>query len=163
MIFMNKLGMSILITGLILLSYGIKERDHVKTEDIASYICLSCLGLAPESANEIESLEILENDLKILNSELERTNHKVEIIVFSQKNCKPCPKAIATAKEIAESSEFISWSVVELEKDPEMFEKYRIKGTPTTIVLIDDKEKFRFERPLNKLKLVKRIEKSIEE
>lgn len=155
MIFMNKLGMSILIIGLILLSYGIKAGQHVDTENIATYICLSCLGLTPAGYETgIESTGI------------EKLNHEVEIIVFSAEWCKYCPEAIATAKEIAESSEFIDYRVIEYEKNPEEFEKYgvSINGLPCTIVIVDNEVKGTFYGAYKlDSKILDVIEKSIEE
>lgn len=138
---MYKVGIIVLAIGIVLAGYGVKEEQHVKTKDIATMHCLSCLGLTPSGYGE-----------GIEHGELEKLNHEIELIIFSAEWCKACPKAIAVAKEIAESSEFINYRVIKYEEDPEEFENFVIEhekeleefknvidlnGLPVTVVIID--------------------------
>jgi len=152
---MHKIGILALAIGIILLSYGVKIGQNVDTESIATYICLSCLGLTPSGY-----------ETGIEHVGLEKLNSEVEIIVFSAEWCKYCPQAIAVAKEIAESSEFIDYRVVEYEKNPEEFKKYNvsINGLPCTVVVVNNEIKATFYGAYKlDSKILDTIEKSTEE
>ena len=153
---MNRIGIIILIVGIVLAGYGVKEEQHIKTKDIATQKCLSCLGLVPEGVGELELIWLEE-----LNFKLERTNHEVELIVFSAEWCKACPQAIETVKEIAKSSERIEYRVIKHEEEPEEFENFAVdqNGLPLTIIVIDGKEIDRLE---SAFKLSSRILEAIE-
>jgi len=128
MMFMHKVGIVVLAIGIILLSYGVKLGQNVDTENIATYICLSCLGLTPSGY-----------ETGIEHDGLEKLDHEIELIVFSAEWCKACPKAIDIVREIAESSEFINYRVIKYEEEPEEFESFGIdlNGLPITVVIID--------------------------
>ncbi|MEA1994350.1 MAG: thioredoxin family protein [Euryarchaeota archaeon] len=125
---MDRVGITVLIVGIILIGYGIHIGQATETENIATYICLSCLGLTPssyETGVDTEGLEKISRD--------------IELIVFSAEWCKSCPKAIETAREIAESSASIEYWVIKYEENPEEFKTYNVdlNGLPVTAVIVD--------------------------
>lgn len=125
---MYKIGIIVLAIGIVLAGYGVKLGQNVDTENIASYICLSCLGLTPSGY-----------ETGIEHGGLEKLSFEIELVVFSAEWCKSCPKAINIVKEIAESSEFIEYRVIKYEEQPEEFENFGVDldGLPVTVVIMD--------------------------
>jgi thiol-disulfide isomerase/thioredoxin len=125
---MKRVGLVALIIGIVLVGYGVKIDQEKETENIASYICLSCLGLTPSSY-----------ETGVDKGDLEKIGHDIELITFSAEWCKACPKAIAIVEEIAGSSESISYRVIKYEENPVEFESFDVdlNGLPVTLVLID--------------------------
>ena len=128
MVDMHKIGILALAMGIILVGYGVKLGQDTDTENIASYICLSCLGLTPSGY-----------ETGIEHDGLEKLSQEIELIVFSAEWCKSCPKAIDIIKEIAESSEFIEYRVIKYEEEPEEFENFGVDldGLPVTVITMD--------------------------
>ncbi len=148
---MQKEGIAVLIIGIVVLSYGVSLKQHVDTENIATYICLSCLGLTSSSyQTSIEDT-----------GGIEKIDRAVKLIVFSAEWCKSCPDAIKTVKEIAGASASIEYTVIEYEEHPETFEEYGIdrNGLPVTIILINGEEATRLS---GAFKLDSRILEAIE-
>ncbi len=125
---MYKIGIIVLVIGIVLAGYGVKLGQNVDTENIARYICLSCLGLTPSGYEK-----------GIEHGGLEKLSFEIELVVFSAEWCKSCPKAINIVKEIAESSEFIEYRVIKYEEQPEEFENFGIdlEGLPVTAIIMD--------------------------
>ena len=125
---MERTGILALIVGIVLVAYGVHIGQSTETENIASYICLSCLGLTPSSY-----------ETGVDKGDLEEIGHDTELIVFSAEWCKACPKAIAVVQEISSSSSSITYRVIKHEENPEEFESFGVdlNGLPVTVVIID--------------------------
>lgn len=134
---MQKEGIALLAIGIVLLGYGVNLGQHIDTEHIATYICLSCLGLTPSS---------YQTDTRDTGG-IERIDRNIELVTFSAEWCKSCPDAIKIVKEIASSSPSIEYRVIKYEEQPAKFDEYNVdrNGLPVTIVFIDGGEVARFD------------------
>ncbi|MHC1605004.1 MAG: hypothetical protein ACXQTP_03435 [Candidatus Methanofastidiosia archaeon] len=137
---MRKIPLLVFIIGVALIVFGSLQGQVSHSNNISSFICLSCLGITPDTAGE----ELTQNDLIALNS----IKNEVTIYIFSTEDCLSCPEVVAKCEEIAGVCPRITTMEVKYEKDVALFEslsqKYEVniyEGVPW-ITVVDYEENF---------------------
>ena len=80
-----------------------------------------------------ESLEIED-----FTAEMIKTNEKPMIIVMGESWCQPCLKMIPDLRELSVSVDDITIKYLDLEKNPEAFNVFPIRVTPTIAVYLEN-------------------------
>ncbi|MFC2077414.1 hypothetical protein ACFLTM_01215 [Candidatus Bipolaricaulota bacterium] len=119
-------GLALLLTGA--LAYGVVQNQHEQAQAIGAVLCTSCVGIEDArasddvrlSAEAIAALGVLDED--------------VELTVFYAVWCHSCPYAEAMVERMAEASDRIDYTFVDVETAPELAERHGIIRSGRTVV-----------------------------
>jgi len=117
----------LLIAGMASLAYGLSLQQADQAQGIGAVLCTSCVGIeeAPKeppvlSAQGIERLKAL--------------REPIELIVFSAEWCHSCPYAKAMVTQLTEVTPLVSASVVDVDEDRDLADRYGIVQSGRVIV-----------------------------
>jgi len=119
-------ALALLLAGA--LAYGVVRNQHEQAQAIGAVLCTSCVGIEEArasddvrlSAEAIAALGILAED--------------VELTVFYAVWCHSCPFAEAMVERMAEASDRIEYTFVDVETAPELAERHGIIRSGRTVV-----------------------------
>ncbi len=118
------------IYGLNLGPFSIEGGQHQRSNQIGSYLCISCIGLSGTRVSHDLTDETLER--------LKKINYPVEIWVFTSDDCPTCPDAKAIIFNFTVENPNITYQEIRLETQPELFDTYSVSELPTTIFFNKD-------------------------
>jgi len=127
------LAFVLLISGIYGLSIGplvIEGGQQAKSNQIGSYICLSCVGLTGNTVSHTLTDDTL--------NRLARIDYPVKIWVFTSTDCPTCPDAKAIILNFTVENPNITYEEIKLESQPQFFDTYAVSELPTVILFNKD-------------------------
>ncbi len=109
------------------LVYGVILGQHEQAQGIAAVLCTSCVGI-DEARGEAPPL----SDSAIL--ALAGLQKSIDLIVFYAPWCNTCPYAKSMVREMAERTDLLSYSFVNVDTNRELAESNGIIRSKRTIV-----------------------------
>ena len=105
----------VFIVGIVLIGLGAFTYDDVtRSNNISSVVCLSCLGITNTDNDDLSIDDLTRVQYSSFTQD-------VTLYVFSQIDCRSCPKVVGMAKEIAKFYSSITAVEVKYDYDTELF------------------------------------------
>lgn len=127
------LAFVLLISGIYGLNLGpvnIEGGQHLQSNQIGSYICLSCVGLSGSTVSHTLTDDTL--------NRLKRIDYPVKIWVFTSNDCPTCPDAKAIILNVTLENSNITYEEIRLESQSTFFDTYAVSELPTVIFFDKD-------------------------
>ncbi len=115
---------TVIVAGLV---YGVILGQHEQAQGIAAVLCTSCVGI-DEARGEAPPL----SDSAI--SALAGLQKSIDLIVFYAPWCRTCPYAKSMVREMAERTDLLSYSFVNVDTNRELAESNGVIRSKRTIV-----------------------------
>lgn len=150
------LAFILLISGIYGLNLGpisIEGGQHHRSNQIGSYLCISCIGLTGTRVSHTLTEETLER--------LKRINYPVKIWVFTSNDCPTCPDAKAVVFNFTVENPNITYEEIRLETQPELFDTYAVSELPTIIFFNRDGAVLKRDNFVHKIIGIDRLQEKI--